>query len=353
MVAPTSADARDTCVEGESGLLNIIPRACLHAWNRSMGELILKNGSRFKLFSADEPERLRGPQFHRAWLDELAAWKTPQAFDQVLFGLRLGKKPRLVATTTPKPVMLIKSLAARAGVDVYLTRGSSEENRANLAPHVLDDLRARYAGTRFGRQELDAAIVEDVDGALWNHAQIDGARVNTAPLNLAQVVVAIDPAVTAHAKSDETGIVAAARGDDGAFYVLADSSGQMTPEAWARRALLLREQVDADLIVGEVNEGGDLIERMLRLVDPYVPFKAVRALKSKAARAFPIAALYEQGRVHHVGSHVLLEDQMCRFTSEGLREGSPDRVDALVWALTELQQSAGIAPRVRAMWDKV
>ncbi|NDE91305.1 MAG: ATP-binding protein [Alphaproteobacteria bacterium] len=347
VIAPTSADARDTCVEGPSGLLSVLPRSCIEAWNRSQSELILKNGSRFKLFSADEPERLRGPQFHRAWADELAAWKSPQAFDQVMMGLRLGSHPQLVITTTPKPTRFIKNLVKRAGADLFLTRGRSEENALNLAPHVLDDLRNRYGGTRLGRQELDAEIVEDMEGALWTYAALDKARMAHPPDNLERIVIAIDPAVTSHSKSDETGIVAAARSVDGLFYVLADGSGQMTPDSWARRALSLRDELGADLIIGEVNEGGDLIERMLRLADPYVAFKAVRATKAKAVRAFPVAALYERGLVHHVGTHRALEDQMCRFTGHGLKDGSPDRVDALVWAMTELMQGTHHAPRVR------
>ncbi len=347
VIAPTHADARDTCVEGPSGLLSVLPQECIERWNRSLSELILKNGSRFKLFSADEPERLRGPQFHRAWADELAAWSSPAAFDQLMMGLRLGKHPQLVITTTPKPIAIIKDLVKRAHKDLFLTRGRSEENAGNIAPQVLADLRERYGGTRLGRQELDAEIVEDMEGALWSHSALDVVRVADIPDNLERIVIAIDPAVTSHAKSDETGVVAAARSNDGQFYVLADASGQMTPDAWARRAINLRDELGADLIIGEVNEGGDLIERMLRLADPYVVFKAVRATKAKAVRAFPVAALYERGIVHHVGMHKALEDQMCQFTSHGVKDGSPDRVDALVWAMTELMQGTYHMPRVR------
>lgn len=347
IVAPTHADARDTCVEGPSGLLSVIPRECIENWNRSLSELILKNGSRFKLFSADEPERLRGPQFHRVWADEMAAWKNLQTFDQIMMGLRLGRHPQMLITTTPKPIGLIKDLVKRAGADVFLTRGCSEENASNLAPQVLSDLRQRYGGTRLGRQELDAEIVEDMEGALWSHAALDAARIGTVPDNLERIIIAIDPAVTSHSKSDETGILAVGRSLDGRFYVLADASGQMTPDAWARRAIGLRDELGADLIIGEVNEGGDLIERMLRLADPYVAFKAVRATKAKAVRAFPVAALYERGIVHHVGLHAALEDQMCKFTAQGFKEGSPDRVDALVWALSELMLGTHHAPRIR------
>jgi phage terminase large subunit-like protein len=345
VIAPTHADARDVCVEGDSGLLKVIPPECVETWNRSMGELILKNGSRFKLFSADEPERLRGPQFHRVWADELAAWKTGAAFDQIMLGLRLGKSPRLVITTTPKPSLLLKDLVARS--DVFLTHGKSEENAANLAPGVLESLRGIYEGTRWGRQELDGEIVEEVEGALWQMDSLEAQRIKEAP-ELERIVIAMDPAVTATARSDETGIVAAGRGKDGKIYVLADASGKFSPDGWARRVAALFQECDADLIVGEVNEGGDLIERMLRMVDASLPFKGVRAVKSKAARAWPVSMLYEQGQVHHVGHFRKLEDQMCLFNGEdGLAKGSPDRVDALVWAISELDKSTRCEPRVR------
>lgn len=349
VIAPTYADARDTCVEGHSGLLSVIPRASVAAWNRSMGELVLMNGSRFKLFSADEPERLRGPQFTRAWADELGAWKSAAAFDQVMMGLRLGDDPRLVATTTPRPTALVRGLMARAGSDVVLSRGRSEDNSANLAPGAIAAMRAQYAGTRWARQELDGELVEDVEGALWNAAQLEGLRVPSAARDYARVVIAIDPAVTSTSRSDETGLIAAALGADGLFYVLADASGVHTPDQWAARALALREEFSADLVIGEVNEGGDLIERMLRLSDPYVPYRPVRAVKAKAARAFPVALLYERGLVRHAGIFTALEDQMCRFTAGGMKDGSPDRVDALVWALSELQQGGARAPRVRSL----
>ncbi len=347
VVAPTHADARDTCVEGESGLLRVIPDACIQTWNRSMGELLLVNGSRFKLFSADEPERLRGPQFTRVWADELAAWKNVQAFDQIMMGLRLGDDPRLVITTTPKPTALVKQLLGRP--EVMVTRGKSEENAANLAPGVLAEMRARYGQTRWARQEMDAEIIETVDGALWRAEQIEDLRVGKMPDLIEQIVIAIDPAVTSNGKSDETGIVAAARGVDKNFYVLADVSGRYTPDAWGARVLALRDELKADLIIGEVNEGGDLIARVLRMLDENVLFKPVRATRAKAVRAWPVAMLYERGLVRHVGQHPKLEDQMCRFTENGLASGSPDRVDALVWALTELQQGNSGTPRVRAL----
>ena len=349
IIAPTLSDARDTCMEGESGLLKIIPTACIRKWNRSLGELILFNGSRIKLFSADRPERLRGPQHHRVWCDELAAWPNRDAFDQLWFGLRLGPAPQVVITTTPRNTRLIRELLARQAGDVQVTRGRTTDNAAHLAPGVLAQLHERYGGTRLGRQELEAELLEDSEGALWQRAVIDLGRVQQAPA-LARVIIAIDPAMSSGAASDETGIVACARGVDGQLYVLADWSGRYSPDGWAARAAGLYRDLPAELVVAEVNAGGEMVERILRHAAPDMVFKPVRALRGKVARALPIAALYEQGRVRHVGSLALLEDQMCRFTGEdGLASGSPDRVDALVWALTELSETARGEPQIRML----
>ncbi|MDD4616823.1 MAG: terminase family protein [Alphaproteobacteria bacterium] len=347
VIAPTYADARDTCVEGESGLLRAIPRVCVKAWNRSMGELILENGSRIKLFSADQPERLRGPQHHRVWCDELGAWPKSDAFDQLWFGLRLGPDPRVIVTTTPRNTEMLKGLFKRQNDDVLVTQGRTSENADNLSPHVMRQLMERYGGTRLGRQELDAEFLDDIEGALWNHEQLDKLRVQSVP-ELRRVVIAIDPAMTSGTASDETGIVAAARGADGLLYVLSDWSGRYSPDAWAERALMLYTDMRAQMIVAEVNAGGDLVERILRQKAPHVLFKPVRAIRSKVDRALPVAALYEQGRVRHVGALTQLEDQMCKFTPEHL-EMSPDRVDALVWALTELSEVRRGEPRVRSL----
>lgn len=349
VIAPTFADARDICVEGESGLLRCLPPACVTKWNRSMGEMVLFNGSRIKLFSADQPERLRGPQHHRVWCDELGAWPVNDAFDQMMFGLRLGHDPRVIVTTTPRNTDMIRELFRRQGDDVYLTRGRTDDNAQNLAPGILQQLHDRYDGTRLGRQELEAELLTDMDGALWQRAAIDRCRVLSVP-EFRRVVVAIDPAMSCGEGSDETGLVAAARGHDGLYYVLADWSLRASPDRWAQSAVMLYQDVRADMIVAEINAGGDLVERLLRQVAPAIQFKPVRALRDKAARALPIAALYEQGRVRHVGRMDRLEDQMCRFTGQGLVGGaSPDRVDALVWALTELSESARGEPRVRVL----
>ena len=346
VIAPTFADARDVCVEGESGLLRVLPPRCIAAWHRSTGDLVLFNGSRIKLFSADQPERLRGPQHHRVWCDELGAWPSRGAFDQLWFGLRLGPDPRVIITTTPRNTDLIRELLQRK--DVRLTHGRTLDNAVHLAPRVLEQLTERYAGTRLGRQELDAEVLSDVEGALWQRELIERLRVECVP-ELRRIVVAIDPAMSANAGSDETGIVAAGRGADGLIYVLADWSGKFSPEKWAARAVMLYQDMRAQMIVAEVNAGGDLVERILRQVAPHILFKPVRALRGKAERAMPVAALYEQGRVRHVGALALLEDQMCRFSPANPAVKSPDRVDAMVWAVTELSEVARGEPRVRAL----
>lgn len=333
VVAPTSADARDTCIEGDSGLLNVLPREAVQTWNRSLGELILVNGTRYKTFSADEPERLRGPQHHRAWADELAAWRYPEAWDQLMFGLRLGQHPQAVVTTTPKPTPLVKALVAAK--TSHVTRGSTFDNAANLAPSALQMLKDKYEGTRLGRQELEAEILGDLPGALWSLSTLDAYRLREAP-ELERIVVAVDPAVTATEASDEHGIVVAGlslqRG-----IVLEDASLSGSPNEWARRAVSLYRSWNADAIVIEVNQGGDMVANTIRTIDPNVNIKEVRASRGKHVRAEPIAALYEQGRVAHVGAFPELEAQMTQMTTNGYEgEGSPDRVDALVWAFTEL-----------------
>lgn len=340
------ADARNVCIEGESGVLSVVPRLCVDRWRRSEGELSLHNRSRIKCFSAEEPERLRGPQHHRVWCDELGAWPSREAFDQLWFGLRLGKDPRVIITTTPRNKDVIRELVARQDKDVALVVGKTDDNADNLAPQVIAQLKDRYEGTRLGRQELDAELLEDTDGALWQRRVIDAARVKVAP-ELTRIVVAVDPAMSSGENSDETGLIAAGLGADGNYYVLADWTCRLSPDGWATRAVLLYDDVKASAMVAEVNAGGEMVEKIIRHKAPHVVFKSVHALRHKAERAVPIAALYEQGRVHHVGSLPALEDQMCRFTMAGIEGGSPDRVDALVWAIADLSQRASIVPRVR------
>jgi phage terminase large subunit-like protein len=347
IVARTFADARDTCAEGESGIVNVLQRyQVIRNWNRSMGEIILTNGSKIKLFSAEEPDRLRGPQHHGAWCDELAAWEDPDAWDQLMFGLRLGDRPRTVVTTTPRPVALLKNLINRD--TTYITRGNTFENAKNLAATALLELQARYAGTRLGRQELEGELLEDVEGALWSRSWIENTRIKTEQLpSLYRIVVAIDPAVTSGEDSDETGIVIAGATNDGHFYVLEDATMKGTPDSWGKRAVQGYKDWKADRIVAEVNNGGDMVVMVLQQVDKFVPVTKVHATRGKRMRAEPISALYEQGRVHHVGSFTKLEDQMVSWTPES--NDSPDRLDALVWSLTELKDGGSTLASLASM----
>ncbi len=336
LVAPTAADARDVMVEGESGLLAIAPPWDRPLYEPSKRRLTWPNGAVATMFSADEPERLRGPQHDFAWCDELAAWRYPEAWDMLMFGLRLGDDPRAIVTTTPRPTKPIRALLADP--KVVVTRGTTAENRANLAPAFLDQIVRRYQGTRLGRQELEAEMLDDMPGGLWQRGIIEATRTRTLP-ELSRVVVAIDPAVSASEDADETGIIVAGRDADGHGYVLADASGRYAPAEWARIAIAAYGAHQADRVVAEINNGGEMVEATLRMIDPNVPFSAVRATRGKVARAEPVAALYEQGRIHHIGAFPQLEDQMCSFTTDFDRKAtgySPDRVDALVWAFTEL-----------------
>ena len=332
IAAPTYSDVRDTCAEGQSGIVQVLREyGTLKDYNRSIGELFLTNGSRIKLFSGEEPDRFRGPQFHGGWFDELAAFKYPDAWDQYQFGLRLGDFPQTIVTTTPRPTKLIKDLIARQGVRVV--RGSTFDNAKNLAPSALIELKARYENTRLGRQELYGEILDNVEGALWTREMIEGARVTEAP-PLVRVVVAIDPAVTSNSTSDETGIVCAGVSSAGEYYILDDKSLRSSPDQWARQAVNLYHDYKADKIVAETNNGGDMVIMLLKQVDAGIATKKVTATRGKQLRAEPISSLYEQGKVHHVGYFPELESQMCEWTP--LSNESPDRLDALVWALTEL-----------------
>ena len=341
LIGATADDARDVMIKGESGILAICPKDERPRYIDS--ELRWPNGAKSLVFTADEPDRLRGKQHMKLWADELAAWRYPDAWDQAMFGLRLGRHPQAIITSTPKPTKIIQELLKDRATIV--TRGSTYDNRDNLAPSFFAKIISKYEGTRLGRQELNAEVLDDMPGALWRRSDIDNARVKASP-DLVRVVVAIDPAVSTSEGSDETGIVAAGKGVDGRFYVLDDRSGKFTPDGWGREAVALYGLRNADRIVGEVNNGGDLIENNLRSISSNVSYKAVRASRGKATRAEPVAALYEQGKVSHVGSFPLLEDQMCIFTSDYDRvkaKYSPDRLDALVWALHELgiEQSPG------------
>ena len=344
VVAPTHGDLRRVCFGGQSGLLSIIPKECfldsvdMKGYSSSTSEIRLFNGSKITGYAAQEPDRLRGPQFHRAWCDEVAAWRYPEAFDQLMFGLRLGDNPQCVITTTPKPTKLIKELVVRD--DVHVTSGNTFENEDNLAESALTMLKDKYEGTTLGRQELYAEIIDNLDGALWNTDLIDEARMSDdTEKELTQIIVAIDPAVTANADSDETGIVVVGKDSNNEYYVLEDLSGRHSADKWGRIAINAFYEWEADRIVAEVNNGGDLVERLIRNIDYNVSYRSVRATRGKILRAEPIAALYEQRRVHHIGIFPELESQMCSYTGE--TNSSPDRLDALVWGLTELSKSKG------------
>lgn len=342
LVAETAADARDVMVLGDSGILASHPKDHRPEWSPTNRCLTWPNGAKAWVYNATEPDQLRGPQHHAAWVDELAKFRYMQeTWDQLQFGLRLGLHPQALVTTTPRPLPLIKKLMG--DVDTVVTRGATVDNKANLAANTIKQLYERYGGTRLGRQELEGEILNDIPGALWNRDSIDGSRVFEVPEILDRVLVAVDPATSNNEGSDEHGIVVVglARDKDGyqRGYVLEDGSCRGTPEDWAKRAVLLYRKWEADKIVAEKNQGGLMVESTIRAVDRAAPVKLVHASRGKVTRAEPISALYEQGRVHHVGRLDQLEDQMCMFSIDNIRNisnGSPDRVDALVWGLTEI-----------------
>jgi phage terminase large subunit-like protein len=349
LVGETEHEVRAVMVEGVSGLLAVHRHPERPQWLPSRRRLVWRNGAVAEIFSAENPEGLRGPQFSAAWCDELAKWRHAEAtFDMLQFGLRLGERPRQVVTTTPRPIALVKRLIAdpRAAV----TRAGTVVNAFNLAPSFLETVLSRYAGTRLGRQEIDGEIIEERIDALWTRARIEGCRVSAAP-ELQRIVVAVDPPGSAHKRSDACGLVAAGRAADGTFYVLADdSAGGLTPQVWAVKAIALWRRLKADALVAEVNFGGDMVRAVIAAADRNVPVMAVRATRGKFTRAEPVAQLYEQGRVKHAGVFPALEDEMCDFGLDGLSSGrSPDRLDALVWALTALSYGARAEPRVRGL----
>lgn len=345
LVGATARDVRRVMVEGESGLLNVCPPWNYPRYEPANLQLVWPNGSIAFMYSAEEPGRLNGPQHHKAWADELGVWRYgEEARDMLLFGLRLGDQPQELVTTTPKGAKTVRSIvkdAERNPDRVLITRGSTYENAAHLAGPAIRRFREKYEGTRIGRQELYAEILEEAEGALWRRDWIEKNRVRADVVpELKRVVVAIDPSVTSTEESDEVGIGAAGLGVDDRGYVLDDVSDILSPDAWARRAINLYKTRKADRIVGEVNNGGDLIEFTLRTIDKNVPYKKLHASRGKQARAEPIAALYEQNRVSHVGTFAMMEDEMCQWEPlSGMR--SPNRLDMVVWALTELMITPG------------
>ncbi|WP_455722223.1 DNA-packaging protein [Xanthobacter autotrophicus] len=350
LVAETMADVREVMVEGVSGLLAVHPRAERPRWEPTRRRLEWANGAVAQGFSAEDPESLRGPQFAAAWLDELAKWKRAEAtFDMLQFGLRLGAQPRQMVTTTPRPTALLRRLLADPSTAV--TRARTADNAFHLAPSFLGQVLTRYGGTRLGRQELDGELIEDRADALFSRSSLEALREAQAP-PLVRIVVAVDPPASSRAGADACGIVCAGIDASGLVHVLADDSAAgLRPAQWAAKAVALFRRFEADLIVAEVNQGGEMVRAVIAEVDDGVPVEQVRATRGKFLRAEPVAALYEQGRVRHAGAFPALEDEMCDFGTDGLSSGrSPDRLDALVWAVTALALGprAG-APRVRGL----
>ena len=332
LIAKTPADARDIMIEGESGILACIPKDQRPTYETTKRRLTWKNGAVALAFSSHEPDHLRGVQFDTVWVDELATYEyARETWETMRFALRLSDDPRCLVTTTPKPMAIIKEIIKEEGT--VLTTGSSYDNQANLTPQFFDQILSRYENTRIGRQEIHAELLDEAEGSLWKRDWIENTRVGECP-NLLRIVVALDPAVTKNKESDETGIVVCGIDDKNELYVLDDSSGRYTPQQWGGEAIALYKRWMADRIVAETNNGGMMVESVLRQIDEQIPYKTVHASKGKRVRAEPISALYEQGKVHHVGRHNDLEDQLCNW--DPMSNDSPDRLDALVWACTEL-----------------
>ena len=349
LVGETEHDVREVMIEGPAGLLRVSPRNERPLWMPSRRRLVWPNGAVGLAFSAEDPEQLRGPQFDAAWCDELAKWRYVEAtFDMLQFGLRLGLRPRQLITTTPRPIPLIRRLVTDPRTAV--TRAPTHANAAHLSPAFLDEVLARYAGTRLGRQEIDGEIIEERDDALWTHAVIEAARVRAAP-PLLRIVVGIDPPGSGRPGADSCGIVAAGIAEDNSIYVLEDASvAGLSPHGWASKAVALFHRLKADCLVAEVNFGGDMVRAVIQQIDAGVPLRTVHATRGKWLRAEPVAMMYQQGKVKHVDPPLeALEDQMCDFGVTGLSSGtSPDRLDALVWAITDLMRG-GTGPRVTVL----
>ena len=335
IVAATANDLRNYCIEGPSGVLPQAPKHFKPRYVPSKNQLQWPNGTITTLISSEKPNRLRGGNFDRAWCDELSHWQSPdRVWSMLQFALRYGNHVKAVVTMTPRPIQIVKDLIGREGEDVVVTRGATYDNQKNLSQNYIETVIKPYEGTTLGRQELQGEVLMDVEGALWDHAMIDQRRVDTHP-QLYRVGIGIDPATTSSETADDTGIVAAGITKEKLGYVLGDHSLHGRPDQWAQKAVQMYYHYEADFIVAESNQGGEMVESILRNIDPSVNVKLVRASRGKVARAEPVSALYEQGRVFHAGTFPDLEDQMAMFVPGDMKE-SPDRVDALVWVLTEL-----------------
>lgn len=334
LVGQTKADVRDTMVEiGDSSILRVSPPWFRPVYESSKRRLVFPNGSICVIYSGDESDQLRGPQHMKAWVDELAKFKYPQeTWDNLEMGLRKGNNPQVICTTTPRPIKIIRDLIA--DTRTVQTRGCTLDNAANLNPLFIERMKSKYEGTRLGRQEINGDILDDNPESLWKRSDIDNNKVRQIP-ELTYVVVGVDPAATSKDGSDDTGIIAAGKSKDGHFYILDDCTCHLTPQGWGEAAITAYHKHQANKIVGETNNGGEMVEHTLKTIDPSIPFKAVHASRGKATRAEPVSALYEQGRIHHFGTFPELEDQLCEWVPGA--ENSPDRLDALVWSITELE----------------
>lgn len=343
LIGATLDDVRDVMIEGESGILAICPK---HERPQYVGrQLRWPNGAKSLIFTADEPERLRGKQHMKLWADELCAWRYPESWEQAELGLRLGDNPQAVVTTTPKPTKELRKLVADP--TTLVTKGVTDDNIGNLAQTYIDKIIAKYRGTRLGRQELNAEILSDNPGALWKRSDIDRLRVAKAPA-MKRITVNIDPSTTSNKTSDEAGITVTGLGVDDHGYLLADESIRGTPTEWASVAVAAYHKWLADCIIGEANNGGDMIETVVRMVDKSVNYRKVHASRGKITRAEPISALYEQDKCHHVGFFPILEDQMCDYDPKTAKY-SPDRMDSAVWGFTELMTVATSEPGIRSL----
>lgn len=348
LVGETLGDVREVMIDGISGLRNL-GRGARPRYETSRKRLLWDNGAVAYAFSSEDPESLRGPQFGGAWCDEAAKWRhADETFDMLQFGMRLGENPRAMVTTTPKPTHFIRRLIASP--TVMISHVKTRDNQENLSPNFIATLEKAYQGTRLGRQELEGELLEDIEGALWQRDQLDGLKANM-PEQMRRICVAIDPPASSHAKSDACGIIVAGIDDDGIGWVIADETVQgVKPEQWAATAIAAFHRFKADTIIAEINQGGDMVTSVLRAVDAQIAVQTVRANRGKWVRSEPIAALYAQERVRHCKGLEALEDEMCTMTPNGKAGGrSPDRVDALVWALNSLMLDNQAAPKIRPL----
>lgn len=335
IVAATAGDLRRSCIEGPSGVLALAPTYFKPEYKPSHSKLIWPNGSVTNLYTSEKPDRLRGPNHDGAWCDEIASWRyVNDAWDNLIFTLRFGDNPQILGTTTPRPTPFMKALIKRAGV--HITKGSTYDNKTNLAKTYLNEIEQQYGGTRLGRQEIEGILLDDVQGALWNYLLLDEGRVKEDEVpDLIQTVVGVDPSTTGGEKSDEAGIVVGGKSREKHGYLLADYSLRGSPNQWAKRAVMAYYDHGASHIVAEKNQGGEMVREVINNYDPSVPVKLVHASKGKIARAEPVSLLYEQGKIHHVGVFSQLEDQLCTYVP-GESKKSPDRLDAVVYVFSDL-----------------